>query len=142
MLAAHGRGGAIVGDVPATDRYFAGGASSQRGFPERQLAPSAGGVVVGGGALIETGLEARVAIARWYGYPVELAGFLDGGDVTEAASQLDPLHLHWAAGGGVRLVIKSIPIRVDVGYRLNRYGAGEPRPGERTAVNIGIGEAF
>ncbi len=142
VLAAHARGGAILGDVPATDRYFSGGASAQRGFPERQLAPSVGGVVVGGGALIETGLEARAAVAQLYGYPVELAAFLDGGDVTETASELDPLHLHWAAGAGFRYVIKSIPIRGDFGYRLNRYGAGEPMPGERIAFHIGIGEAF
>jgi len=39
VLAARVRAGQIFGDVPPTERYFAGGASSDRGYPERQLSP-------------------------------------------------------------------------------------------------------
>ena len=45
VLAAHGRFGMIDGTVPATERFFGGGANSQRGFSERRLAPSRTGWV-------------------------------------------------------------------------------------------------
>jgi len=150
VLSGHARAGLFVGDVPPTERYFSGGASTQRGFPERQLSPVAtsttGGttssVVIGGGGMIETGFEARAPVAHLIGWPLELAIFFDGADVTATAGELDPSHLHWAAGAGVRLVTPYGPLRVDFGYRLNRYGAAEPLPGDRFAYQIGFGEAF
>jgi outer membrane protein assembly factor BamA len=150
VLAAHARAGVFVGDVPATERYFSGGASSQRGFPERQLSPTASrvvdgqtaSVVIGGAAMLETGLEVRATLTHLHHWPVEAALFLDGGDVTTTASGLDPLHLHWAAGTGLRLVTPYGPLRVDFGYRLDRYGPGEPLPGDRFAYQIGFGEPF
>jgi translocation and assembly module TamA len=150
VAAAHARAGVIAGDVPPTERYFSGGASTQRGFPERQLSPSASrvvdgrvqSVVIGGAGVIETGVELRATAAHLRGWPLELAVFLDGADVTDAAGDLDPMHLHWAAGGGARLVTPYGPIRIDLGYRLNRTGAGEPLAGERFAYQLGFGEAY
>jgi translocation and assembly module TamA len=149
VLSAHARVGAFAGAVPPTERYFSGGASSQRGFPERQLSPSVTGVgdragklvVIGGGGLIETGVEARVAFVVWH-QKLEPAVFLDGGDVTERAADLDPTHLHWAAGGGLRYVTPYGAVRFDVGYRLNRVGEGEPPTAHRYAYQLGFGEAF
>ena len=44
VLAARLRVGMILGDVPPTERYYSGGASSQRGFSERALSPFASAV--------------------------------------------------------------------------------------------------
>jgi len=142
VIAAHARGGAFLGDVPPTERYVAGGASSQRGFPERALAPVENGVVVGGAALLETGLEVRAPIARLRSLPIVLAGFADGADVTSTPGALDPWHLHWAVGGGLRLVTPYGPVRVDVGVRVNRTGGDEPLPRDRVAWQLSFGEAF
>jgi outer membrane protein assembly factor BamA len=170
VLAAHARFGAIYGDVPATERFFAGGAISQRGFSERRLAPTRSGYVkvtdkdedklchpdiempgcefhvvpYGGAGMIDTSLEARLPITTVKQMPLGAVVFLDGGDVTETPGELDPTHLHWALGAGLRLMTIVGPVRLDVGYRLNRVGTSrtDPDPGSHYAYHLTIGEAF
>lgn len=151
VFAARARLGVIRGDVPPTERYFAGGAASQRGFAERRLAPEAMGldtngnpisVVIGGAASLETGLELRTHFKPW-GVKLGVVAFLDGADVTKTAGDLDPTNLHWAVGVGIRPYYLPVgPIRIEVAYRLNRTGAGEPSAGEHWNYLFGIGEAF
>lgn len=145
VLALRARFGAIFGKVPVTERYFAGGANSQRGFPDRRLSPGAptenGAVVIGGAALIETGAELRIPIGQ-LGVPWGLTLFLDGGDVTNLPSELDPFDLHWASGAGIYAKPGGFKIRVDAGYRLNRTGPGEPQAGEKFSFHLGVGDTF
>jgi translocation and assembly module TamA len=149
-LAARVRSGAIFGDLAPTERFFSGGAASQRGFSERKLAPSAIGeydgslrsIPYGGGALIETGLELRVPITTIKEMPFGTVGFLDGGDVTETIDEMHPTNLHWAAGVGLRLLTIIGPVRLDVAYRLNRKGGMNPDPDSSFAFHLGVGEAF
>ena len=148
VLAGRLRVGSFVGDLPLTQRYFAGGASSQRGFPERRLAPTVTGevdgetesVVIGGGALIETGLELRIPLGKPWGAEIGTAIFLDGADVTEDFDQLDPMNLHWATGAGLRLGTPIGPARFDVGYRVTRRD--ELRRGENLAFHLSLGHTF
>jgi outer membrane protein assembly factor BamA len=151
VVSARARIGAFWGTVPATERFYGGGASSQRGFPERQLSPVAmslvngdvESVVIGGAGEIETGAEVRTALPAVWKIPSLIAAlFLDGGDVTNTVDALDPTNLHWAAGTGLRYSTKYGTARLDFAYRLNRYGPGEPLPDERFAYQIGFGEAF
>jgi translocation and assembly module TamA len=151
VLATRVRAGALFGDAPATRRLFAGGANSQRGFPERHLAPFAEGVIdgeteqvpYGGTASLEVSAELRFPLPPWwYLRYFAAAAFLDGGDVTAVNDDLALDRLHWAAGLGLRLPTPIGAARFDVGYRLNRYGAGEPRPGDRFAYHLSVGEAF
>lgn len=146
--------GVIRGDIPVTERFFAGGASSQRGFAERRLAPEAIGIVdgnerrvpYGGGAMVSTSLELRHHLFT-LGKETDVAGawFVDGADVTETMSDLSLGNLHWATGGGLR-VKYVVPFRLDVGYRINRIGPMDPDPATSTwgrmAIHVGIGEAF
>jgi outer membrane translocation and assembly module TamA len=74
--------------------------------------------------------------------PVGGVLFIDGGDVTETASELRLLHLCWAAGFGVRVHTIVGPVRADIGYRLNRMGPTDPEPGSTFACHISLGEAF
>lgn len=151
VLAARARLGVIHGEVPPTERYFAGGAASQRGFAERRLAPEAMGldeennpisVVIGGAASIETGLELRTQFKPW-GVRLGVVAFLDGADVAESFDALDATNLHWAVGVGIRPYYLPVgPIRIEVAYRLNRTGAGEPSAGDHWNYLFGVGEAF
>lgn len=148
-LATRARVGWAWGDVPATRRYFGGGAGGYRGLPGRQLSPFATTpdgkleVPYGGTALLDLSAEARVAdIFTWRKLGFGAATFLDGGDVTEGWGAIDVGHLHWAAGAGLRVNTLVGAIRADVAYRLTRAGAGEPRAGEHWAYHLGIGEAF
>lgn len=145
-LALRARAAALLGDAPATRRFFGGGANDQRGLPERQLAPfatAASGTQVpyGGLAQATASAELRLAIP---GLPagVGVVVFLDGGDVTEGWDTLALDRLHWAAGLGLRFPTPVGAVRLDAGWRLNRYGAGEPRPDDRLAGHLTIGEAF
>ncbi len=145
VLAARARAGAIYGDVPVTERYFAGGANSHRGFPERHLAfdaPSMNGtVLIGGAASVETGVELRVPLGT-VGFPFGTEIFLDGGDVRATPAELNPANLHWAAGFGLYLKVFGLKVRADVGYRLNRTGPGEPQAGQNFAYHLGVGDTY
>jgi len=134
-----------------TQRYFSGGASSQRGFPERRLAPRVVGddgseVPIGGSALVEVGAELRLPrLFEWRDTDFGAAIFADGGDVTERFRELDATSLHWATGAGLRVATPIGPLRIDVGYRLNRYGADDRypiRPGDRFAYHLSLGQSF
>ena len=149
VFAARARHGTAFGSqLPLTQRYFSGGSSSHRGFTYHRLAPMSAGeseagrtVPLGGNRLTETGAEVRFdafhLLKNWLGF----AAFLDGGDVTIDRIP-DPGNLHWAAGLGLRYQTLVGPLRFDVGYRLNRYGPGEPDPGDRLAFHLSLGEAF
>ncbi len=146
VIALHARLGMILGDVPVTERYYSGGASSQRGFSERHLAPYVDGVPIGGAASIETGVELRGHYKKHLGLNMGFVAFLDGGDATDTVAKLDPFNLYWATGLGVRIeVIKSVVVRLDLGYRLNRYGPPLAAPDiffDRLAFHLGVGQAY
>jgi outer membrane protein insertion porin family len=141
-------GDTLTGEPPITQRYFSGGASDHRGFTFRRLAPMSAATIdgatvpIGGTTLIETGLELRFRLFKVFGNWLGFVAFVDGGDVTLTRAEMDPLHLHWAAGGGLRYNTLVGPIRFDVGYRLNRYGPGEPDAGDRIAFHLSLGQAF
>jgi outer membrane protein assembly factor BamA len=150
VLAARARYGAIYGDVPPTERFYAGGASSNRGFSERELSPSVTGMVMGstltvpygGAGMIDSSFEARLKEGAIHKMPLEEVAFLDGGDVTLTPGELDVRDLCWAVGAGLRLLTVVGAARVDLGYRLNRTGPDDPEPGSHFAFHIGLGEAF
>jgi outer membrane protein assembly factor BamA len=166
VLAGRARYGGIWGDVPVTERFFSGGAVSQRGFGERRLAPfvkdhpfklvtrqdgtsvnqldpAFAAAPIGGAGRIETSLEARVPVTTIRSMPVGFVVFVDGGDVTEAPGDLDVTNLHWAAGTGLRVMTPIGPARLDVGYRLTRTtGPLDPDHGQHFAYHLTVGEAF
>jgi outer membrane protein assembly factor BamA len=145
-LATRLRVAVIRGDVPPTERFYAGGGTSDRGFPERQLSPiaSSGGqtVVIGGAGLIEAGAELRIPLGKPSGLQLGGVAFLEGGDVQAAASALDPTRLHWAVGLGVRWFFLPIgPLRFDFAYRLGQDSADLPTLG-RFQWFLSLGEAY
>ncbi len=150
VFAARARYGAIFGDVPATERYYAGGSTSQRGFSERTLSPSVTGTVngstitvpYGGAGLIDTSVEARFPIMHVKQMPLGGVVFLDSGDVTESAAALSVTKLNYAVGLGLRLLTVIGPARFDLGYRINRTGPDDPSPGSKFAFHLSLGEAF
>jgi outer membrane protein assembly factor BamA len=150
VIAGKFRFGGIFGDVPPTERYYGGGSAGQRGFGERQLSPFVSGelngsfvqIPIGGAGLIDTSLETRFPIATVREMPLGGVIFLDGGDVTNTVSELDPLNLNWAIGAGLRLKTAVGPARFDFGWRLNRTGPGNPEEGSHYAFHLSLGEAF
>jgi translocation and assembly module TamA len=155
VVAARGRlGTELAGDVPLTQRYYSGGATSHRGFGHRRLSPTITVAQpaevegdpfarIGGGALLETSYELRTHLTRigdeWLG----LTFFADGGDVTLELGDLEVGDLHWALGAGLRYNTIIGPVRLDVGYRITALdGAGGPVERNRVVVHFSLGEAF
>lgn len=154
VVAARARAGAILGDVPVTERYFSGGTTGHRGFSERQLAPSAkdcagadSAVAIGGAGLIEVGVELRRQLGTLWAIPIGANVFLDGGDVQCTPEALDIGQLNWAVGaGGWAKLAGDLKVRIDLGYRVNStrlYNlASDPHLVGNIAFHLGVGEVY
>lgn len=120
VVAVAGRLGlaAPFGGTPALviqDRFFAGGATTVRGFREDRLGPlDARRNPIGGNATAILNLEWRFPLFRWLGGAV----FVDSGTVTSEISNLNFDAFRTGAGGGLRIKTPVGPIRFDVGYAL------------------------
>ncbi|MNC85153.1 Translocation and assembly module TamA precursor [compost metagenome] len=131
-----------VSDLPASERFFAGGDTSVRGFSLDRLGSadtiSPTGFPLGGNGLIVLNGELRVTVLR----ALQAVGFLDVGNVYRRASDIDLTDLRPSAGVGVRIQIPYAPVRFDWGFNLDRR---ELLPGvfERGHVfHISLGQAF
>ena len=129
-----------VTDLPASERFFAGGDTTVRGFALDSLgAPNtldASGIAQGGNALVILNAELRVPYRSF-----EFVTFFDTGNVFARPSEIDLAGLRSAVGVGVRYKSPIGPIRVDVGVKVHPEvigGALESRP----ALNISLGQAF
>ena len=130
-----------VRDLPASERFYTGGESTIRGFAldsvgaPQTLTPS--GFPRGGDAEIVLNAELRLPIRGAIGGVL----FVDGGNVFARASDLDLSQLRGSVGFGARYRSPIGPIRLDMGFKLDRrvIGSGlEPR----YAVHFSIGQAF
>ena len=136
--------------LPISQRFFAGGDTTVRGFALDRLGVPSGvsgatidadGFPQGGNAMIVLNGEFRVPLTRDLG----LVGFLDAGNVYDLVSNVSLGRIHAGVGFGVRYRSPVGPIRVDLGFKLDRqeFGSGENRQEERrTALHISIGQAF
>jgi translocation and assembly module TamA len=138
VLAARARVGSIVGasnaKVPASQRFYAGGGGSVRGYEFQSIGPlDDDDDPLGGRSLIEVNAEARIKIIEQFG----VVPFVDGGQVYEEVyPELDG-DLQWAAGLGLRYYSPVGPIRLDVAFPVN------PRPvDDLFQFYIAIGQAF
>ncbi len=160
VLAAAGRVGlatAFVGanvfededDLPASERFYAGGDTTVRGFALDQLGvrhspplPSdtldSSNFPLGGNGLIILNGEVRVPLKGSFG----AVGFLDAGNVFKSASDIDLAELRAAVGFGIRYRSPIGPIRVDIGFKLQRHDIGDGSREPLTAVHISLGQAF
>jgi outer membrane protein assembly factor BamA len=139
VIATAGRLGlaAPFGGTPALviqDRFFAGGATTIRGFRENRVGPlDARGNPTGGNATAILNLEWRFPLFRWLGGAV----FVDSGTVTPEIGDLRFSAFQTGAGGGLRIKTPVGPIRFDVGYAL------QPNPNQaRTQFHITFGNPF
>ncbi len=129
-----------VEDLPASERFFAGG-DTMRGYALDQLgAPSTidkHGFPIGGNALLIMNAELRVPIRGGVG----MVGFIDTGNVFARARDFNLGDLRSAVGVGLRYRSPIGPIRVDLGFKLRRHTAAG-RQEDLTAFHLSLGQAF
>lgn len=147
---------------PITERFYAGGSNSVRGFGYNRLSPQQrrssadtegtlserDTVPVGGDALLEGTVELRIPLAG----PLGMALFTDAGNVTVLAEETgELLRPNVAVGAGVRYATPFGPVRLDVGWLAVRNLPCVVDGGTCTearvetspiAVHFSIGEAF
>jgi outer membrane protein insertion porin family len=132
----------VVDTLPVSKRFFAGGDTTVRGFALDRLGDaetiSSSGFPTGGNGVIILNGEMRVGVAG----PLQAVGFLDAGNVVARASELSLIKLRAAAGFGVRFRSPVGPIRLDLGFKLDRRELSPGRLERRSVWNISLGQAF
>jgi len=129
--------GSIVGsnadNLPASERFFAGGGGSVRGFGFQEVGPFEDGDPVGGRSLVEGSFELRFKVTETMGG----VAFVDAGQVADKVTPaVDDLSI--GAGLGFRYYTDFGPLRFDVGTPLR----GDDNTDENFQVYISIGQAF
>lgn len=140
VLAGRVRIGSISGtglaNIAPSQRLYAGGAASVRGYGYQAVGPrDATNTPTGGLSLSEFSLEARVR-TRIADGAVSVVPFLDAGAIGETPTPV-MRGAKYGAGIGLRYKTAFGPVRIDLGTPLN------PSPGDsRIGVYIALGQAF
>jgi translocation and assembly module TamA len=130
--------GTIVGaardQVPAIERFYAGGGGSVRGIGFQLASPlDARNRPLGGRSLLEAALEARVRLTETIGFAL----FVDAGGAFEKPWPDFSGGLQLGAGAGLRYHTPIGPVRLDVGVPLDR------RPvDDAFQIYVSLGQAF
>ncbi len=139
VLAFRGVAGAIVGadieEIPADERFYAGGGGSVRGIPFQSAGPlDDANDPTGGRSVMEASAEVRYQLLG----NVEAVLFLDGGAAFE--SELPEIGQAWqfGTGAGIRYLTPVGPIRFDVGVPVDRRDNID----DAWQLYISIGQAF
>jgi outer membrane protein assembly factor BamA/autotransporter translocation and assembly factor TamB len=122
------------GSIPTSERFFAGGSTTLRGFAQNSLGPIGADRLAGGGdALFVLNNEVRFPLVRMLDGVV----FADIGNVFPNVSDFSLADLRKTAGLGLRVRTRWVLIRGDYGFVLDQ------RPGERRGrFYFSIGQAF
>jgi len=128
--------GTGIANIAPSQRLYAGGGASVRGYGFQDVGPrDATNTPIGGLSVAEFSLEARVRTGFADG-ALSVVPFLDGGMVGETPTPT-LRGAKYGAGIGIRYKTNFGPIRFDIGTPLN------PSPGDsRIGVYISLGQAF
>lgn len=130
-----GLGQGLESDLSLSQRFFAGGGTTIRGFKKNEVGPKnpETGLAQGGDAVVILNHELRFSLSKKWSAAV----FLDLGNVYSRVSDIAPFNLREAAGFGIRYHTRFILIRMDWGFKLDR------RPGESLSrIFFSIGQVF
>jgi translocation and assembly module TamA len=126
--------GAEVEEIPADIRFYSGGGGSIRGYEYQSVGPLLDGIPTGGRSLAELSAELRVKVSDKVGF----VAFMDGGNVYEAEFPDFGEPFRWGIGGGLRYFTPVGPLRVDVGFPLDRREGID----DSFQFYISLGQAF
>jgi outer membrane protein insertion porin family len=131
-------------ELPASERFFAGGDSTVRSFALDRLGTSAvldqNGVSNGGNGLLIFNGEMRFPV--WAKRSLGGAVFVDVGNVFAKAGDINLGELRSGVGFGVRWKSPVGPLRVDFAWKLHPIVFANGTPENRFAWYVTIGQAF
>jgi outer membrane protein insertion porin family len=121
-------------NLPLSERLYAGGEKSVRGYGRRKLGPrSADNDPIGGLSLLEGSMELRRPLWQALGGAL----FVDFGQVSRRAFDVPVGNVKFAAGFGLSYSTPVGPVRVDIGFPFS-----PPRGDQAFQVHFSIGAAF
>jgi outer membrane protein insertion porin family len=131
-------------DVVISERFFAGGDNTVRGFEQDQLGAegvlAANGASKGGNALVIFNGELRFPLLQRVG--LGGATFLDVGNVFKRVNDIDLGELRAGFGVGIRWRSPVGPLRIDLGCKASRQTFANGSRESRCWPHISIGQAF
>jgi len=121
-------------EVPIFERFFLGGATSLRGQRTRSVGPKdAKGEGIGGTSEVLFSTELLIPVFPRFRFAL----FFDAGNAYGFGTDFDPTDLRLGAGVGLRFFSPLGPLRLDVGYNLDR------EPGEKAyQIHFSVGSSF
>ena len=135
--------GLLVEDLPASERFYAGGDTTIRGYARDAVGTpetlTETGFPIGGSAEVILNAELRIPVFGDFGAVV----FADGGNVFARVSDLDLAELRTGLGFGVRYRSPFGPLRLDLGFPvhpIDRSPIGGER--EKPKFYFSFGHAF
>ncbi|MCC7123792.1 MAG: BamA/TamA family outer membrane protein [Acidobacteria bacterium] len=132
----------IVEDLPASERFFAGGDTTVRGFAIDRLGTNdtldQSGFPQGGNGLLV--LNAELRSPYWKG--LGLVGFVDAGNIFRRAGDITLGDLRTATGFGLRYRSPIGPLRVDLGFKINPRVLASGSRERGSVLHISLGQAF
>ena len=96
------------------------------------------GFPTGGHGLVVLNAEARIPLRGGLG----AVAFVDGGNVWRNVSEMDFAQMRGAVGFGLRYRSPVGPIRIDLGFKLDREMLPTGQRERPTALHISLGQAF
>lgn len=133
--------GELVEDLPASERFFAGGDTTIRGFARDSIGRpdtlTVNGFPRGGEAEVIFNGELRLPVKGDFGAVL----FADSGNVFAHATDIDFTALRLALGVGARYRSPFGPLRLDFGFPVHRYVIGGELE-SRYQIHFSMGHAF
>ena len=132
----------VVDDLPASERFYAGGDTTVRGFALDRLGTpetiDPAGFPKGGQGLAVLNAELRIPVRGVLG----MVAFVDAGNVFPTVDEMDIGDLRASVDVGMRYRSPVGPIRVDLGLKLDRRMLPTGQRERPTALHISLGQAF
>jgi translocation and assembly module TamA len=127
-------------DLPISERFFAGGSSSLRGFDTDYAGPldPNSNKPLGGNALFVGSMEIRIPLFSF----IHIAGLYDTGNIFRTISDIDFHGFSQTLGGGLRIKTPFGPLRADYGCNLNLSSDLRQRGLKRGHFFITVGPPF
>jgi outer membrane protein insertion porin family len=121
-------------EVPIFERFFLGGGSTLRGQGTREVGPKdENGAVIGGTSEVLFSVELLIPVFPRF----RLVAFFDAGNAYGFGQDFDPTDLRLGVGGGFRFFSPLGPLRLEVGYNLDRK-SGE----DAYQIHFAVGSPF